>query len=378
MIPSKFHNAVQARLQQVRANNALRLLPAENNLIDFTSNDYLGLARSSQLAELVRKRSETECKSNGATGSRLLSGNSSRAEELEAELAGIFQGAASLILNSGYVANLAVLSTLPGRGDTIFFDESIHASIKDGLRLGLANRFSFRHNDLDHLESRLKKAKGRPWVVVESIYSMDGDRCPLRELASLIDKYEVASIVDEAHSTGVEGALGSGTVNLMKLQEQFPTRIYTFGKAMGHHGACVVGTRETVQSLINFARPFIYTTALPDHSLTTIKASFDFLAVKPGLQLQLSEAVQHFYKRLTAVGISSRCTGTQIQPLVIPGNSEVKAAAKAVQAAGFDVRPILSPTVKAGREQLRVSLHAFNSSSDIDGLVSSLNHFQKA
>ncbi|NJM94490.1 MAG: aminotransferase class I/II-fold pyridoxal phosphate-dependent enzyme, partial [Cytophagales bacterium] len=176
--------------------------------------------------------------------------------------------------NSGYAANLALLSALPQRGDTVLYDERAHACIKDGVRLSAAERFAFRHHDLDDLRRRLAGARGRRYVVVESIYSMDGDAAPLGELAALCREQEAALVVDEAHSTGLYAAGGAGLVSALGLGDDCLARVMTFGKALGGHGALVCGSAALCAFLVNFARPFIYTTALPPHSLLAIREAF--------------------------------------------------------------------------------------------------------
>jgi 8-amino-7-oxononanoate synthase len=201
---------LQTELAQ-RESAGLRRHLTLDALIDFTSNDYLGLARSRELFEIITTKSRAlHDKLNGATGSRLLSGNSALAEEVEHQLAAVFQGDTALLFNSGYAANLGVLSALPRRNDTIIYDELAHASIKDGARLSLARRLSFRHNDLQDLENKLHRASGHCFIVVESIYSMDGDRCPLVELIEIAERNGATVILDEAHSTGIDGTSGGG------------------------------------------------------------------------------------------------------------------------------------------------------------------------
>src|SRR4051812_47447788 len=208
---SAFADFIKGKLQKRRDDHSFRTLKNIEGLIDFTSNDYLGLARSELLYHRIQNKVQTlDLKHNGATGSRLLSGNSNYTEEVENKLAKIFNSEASLIFNSGYTANLAVLSSIPQKGDTILYDELAHACIKDGARLSLANRFSFRHNDLNDLEQKLNRCSGKIYIAVESIYSMDGDQCPLQDLVLLAEKYDVAIILDEAHSTGIFGKGGSG------------------------------------------------------------------------------------------------------------------------------------------------------------------------
>jgi 8-amino-7-oxononanoate synthase len=369
LITSNLDHFLLNRLESLKKENKLRSLPESKTGIDFTSNDYLGLARSKDLFRLIQQKNESENLSfNGATGSRLLSGNSKFIEKTEHKLAGIFNAEASLIFNSGYSANQAILSSIPQRGDTILYDELAHACIKDGARLSLAQRFSFKHNDVNDLESKLKKSKGKKFVAVESIYSMDGDQCPLNDLVSLAKKYDASIILDEAHSTGIIGQSGSGLAVFLGLEKEIAVRIYTFGKAMGVHGACVAGSKTLIQYLINFARTFIYTTALPLHSIASIDSSFDYLNDNIVLQEKLKIKVQLFKDMLknTPDLIPSN---SAIQSIIIPGNNEVKRKAEQFQQAGFDVRPILSPTVKEGNERLRICLHTFNSNEEITKLT---------
>jgi 8-amino-7-oxononanoate synthase len=265
-----------------------------------------------------------------------------------------------------------VLSSIPQKRDLVLYDERVHASIKDGLRLSLATRFPYKHNDPDDLEAKLKRSGyDRKYIVAESIYSMDGDQCPLSNFVELSEKYNASIILDEAHSTGVMGKNGNGLANSMILQSKIDIRIYTFGKAMGTHGACVVGSLALIRYLINTARPFIYTTALPVHAIASIKCSFEFLKKNMNLQPELAKKVDLFLSRVkTAKQIMS---SSAIQCVVIPGNVRVRKASDLLQKNGFDVRPILSPTVPKGSERLRVCLHTYNSENEIIGLASALN-----
>src|SRR5688572_2333994 len=199
---------LKSKLEKRRDENTLRKLSSLSGLKDFTSNDYLGLARSEELFRLIQNKVETLPHKNGATGSRLLAGNNPYTEEVEQKLATLFKGESALIFNSGYAANQAVLSSIPQKGDTILYDELAHACIRDGARLSLASRFPFLHNDLNDLEEKLKRAQGNIFIAVESIYSMDGDQCPLKELIALAEKYNAIIILDEAHSTGIIGKNG--------------------------------------------------------------------------------------------------------------------------------------------------------------------------
>jgi 8-amino-7-oxononanoate synthase len=359
-------------LLERREKNLLRELKTSKGLIDFVSNDYLGLARSKVLFSKIHEQCiESGLLSNGATGSRLLSGNMEYTEQVEFKLKTIFKSDAALILNSGYTANLAVFSSIPQKGDTILLDEFAHASIKDGARLSLAKRFSFRHNSLDDLESKLKRATGKIFVAVESIYSMDGDASPLRELTTLAKKYGAFLIVDEAHSTGVVGQNGSGLSTYLGLENDIDIRIYTFGKAMGIHGACIVGSEKLIQYIINFARPFIYTTALTPHSVVGISTAFDYVSDNIDLQNVLKNNIGFYLTEVNT--LTNRTPSTSaIQTVILPGNENVKNAALNLQQAGFDVRPIVSPTVQAGAERLRIILHSYNTFDDISSLAQAL------
>ena len=360
------------KLQQRQQENALRRLTHNSQLIDFTSNDYLGLAHSEKLFQQIHEKVSTLPHLNGATGSRLLSGNSGYTEQVEQKLAKIFDAEAALIFNSGYAANQAVLSCIPRKGDTIIYDELAHACIRDGARLSFANHFSFRHNDLEDLEKKMKQASGRIFIAVESYYSMDGDICPLKELVSLTDQYQAHVIIDEAHSTGVIGREGSGFSVLQNLQDKLDVRIYTFGKAMGCHGACVAGSKTLIDYLINFARPFIFTTAMPLHSIAAIDCSFDYLRQNTELQHVLQQKKELFVSLGKKQNLPLMSSNTQIQGIILPGNERVKAASGQLQARGYDIRPILSPTVPKGSERLRICLHTYNSGQEIANLINEL------
>lgn len=355
-----------------KVNQSFRRLTLNNNLIDFSSNDYLGFSRSAELTEVIKAK---EVNTNGATGSRLLSGNAAYTEAVEKKLAGIFHSEKALIFNSGYTANIAVFSSLPQRGDTILYDELCHASIKDGARLSLAKKHSFKHNDIADLENKLKKAVGNIFVAVESVYSMDGDSCLLAEVVNLSSQYNAYIILDEAHTTGIIGANGGGLSREMGLEDKLLIRVYTFGKGMGVHGAAVCCSKLVADYLINFARPFIYTTALTPHSIASIEGAFDYLIRHEDLQHKLREHISYF-NQLFDQRIGSKLTKISndhpIQAILIPSNNAVNAAAQHLKTSGYDVRPILSPTVKEGEERLRICLHTFNTSDDISGLIDSL------
>lgn len=370
------NQVLQKKLQQRRDEDSFRILSRKENLVDFTSNDYLGLARSAELFEIIKKKCDLLPHRNGSSGSRLLSGNSLYTEEVEKKLATIFNAEAAIIFNSGYSANQAVLSCIPQRDDTILYDELAHACIRDGARLSLAKQHSFIHNDHADLEKKLKQATGNVFIVVESIYSMDGDECPLDVFVKLAKQYNAFLMIDEAHSTGTMGDKGAGLSVSKNLQHEIDIRVYTFGKAVGCHGACVAGSKTLIDYLINFARPFIFTTALSPHSIAAIDCSFTYLETNIQLQEKLNQKIGLFTLLKNLGGLKTIESKSQVQSIVIPGVENVKNAARKLQSKGFDVRPILYPTVAKGTERLRICLHTFNSDDEIKNLVQELSSLQ--
>ena len=351
--------------------NAYRRLSPNANIVDFCSNDYLGLARSEKLKSLI------ECEllkfpnyKTGSTGSRLITGNVDYTESVEHSIAQFHKAEAGLIFNSGYDANLGVFGSLPQRGDTVIYDELIHASIRDGLRLSLADSFSFKHNDLNDLSFKIGNAKGEIFVAVESVYSMDGDIAPLTEIASVCENKNACLIVDEAHATGVFGEKGVGLVVALNLEDKVYARVHTFGKAVGVHGAIVVGSNVLRNYLINFARSFIYTTALPLHSIASIKCAYDLLLISYNEINELRNLIQYFKLKSSKIrGALFLSDETPIQSLVLPGNNLVKEISTYIRKGGYDVRAIMSPTVPKGKERIRICLHSFNTKSQIDELI---------
>lgn len=373
--------ALAERLHDRQQSGLLRQLSTADHLVDFCSNDYLGFARSAKLKARIQQADLSDnTNRTGATGSRLLAGQTELANQVEQQLADFYQAENALVFNSGYDANIGLMACLPQAGDTLLTDELIHASMIDGARLSYANRQRFRHNDLYDLSAKLQQANEsrqqgqQVFVAVESVYSMDGDMAPLPELANLCEQYNAALLVDEAHATGVYGPNGEGLVVAHGLQDRVLARVHTFGKALGVHGAAVVGPTVLRNYLINFARSFIYTTALPPHSFLAIRCAHEHLQAQATVAERLQKTIRHFQERVLTALPDSQWTTSQspIQCLVIPGNDNARYAAKEAQRAGFDVRAILSPTVPAGQERLRICLHVFNTTSEIDQLISVL------
>lgn len=356
--------ALARRLQE----NSLRTLFYSEGLVDFASNDYLGFAHSKQISAAVSATFAAKQLPNGSGGSRLLSGNSSLAEELEHFIATFHQTEAALLYTSGYAANTGFFSAVPQRGDTVLYDELIHASVRDGLRMSFADHFSFRHNDAGHLEERLQKTKGNVFVAVESIYSMDGDAAPLAAMVALCEKYAANLVVDEAHALGV---FGKGLCNTLNLQHRIFAIVYTYGKALGCHGAAIAGNKLLKEFLINFSRAFIYSTALPPHTLLTIKEAYSKLAAGSDETKALRSNIDYFKHKLqhSSFLLSSE---SAIQCLILPGTGNVKKVAATLRENGFDVRAVLAPTVPKGKERIRICLHAYNTREEIDALTNEI------
>ena len=358
---------LQHKLDERINKGNIRKLPSFTGLVDFVSNDYLGLSGDLQLASRIHERCIAEKVPNGGTGSRLLSGNHKWYEEVEDLMKSIFKAEDVLLFNSGYAANQALVSSVADKGDTILYDQLSHVCLKEGAWLSRAETIAFRHNDLEDLESRLKRVEGRCFVLTETIFSMDGDVAPLEQIVSVCEKYSAYLIVDEAHSTGVYGENGSGMLTEMKLDQRVFARVYTFGKGMGVHGAAVAGSKVLKDYLVNFGRPFIYTTSLPPHSVISVAESFKFLSEKDHLQSELQEKI-NLFRSLWKNSLSN----TAIQPVMIGSNQKARSISRQLQEAGLDVRPILSPTVRSGTERLRISLHVHNSDEEIIQLASLL------
>lgn len=363
-----FHNYLEQKLQERYEKGLMRTLVHRRDKIDFSSNDYFGL--SSSPAYLFLNKNNR----SGATGSRSISGNMDEAEEAEYIIAEYHNQEAALIFNSGYAANVGLFSCIASKGETYISDEYIHASIIDGMRLSHANRLKFKHNDLLDLEHKLRQTIGRKFVAVESIYSMDGDAAPLIEIAALCNQYDALLIVDEAHATGVFGARGEGLVCQYGLESEVLTCVYTYGKAAGIHGAAVVGSNILRNHLINNARSFVFSTALPPHTYEQIKTAYSLF---PFLDREfLFDLIQHF--RNAAANLHSLVfldSVSPIQGIIIGDNFKAKALAQYLSDKGYFIRAILSPTVPVGRERLRICLHTFNSKSQIDDLLNEINSF---
>jgi 8-amino-7-oxononanoate synthase len=379
-LPKKLQDKLQKRID----NQSLRKLPEEPHLIDFSSNDYLGLSQDVNVFERAHEfLKELEIQSNGATGSRLISGNHVLYQQTEVFLAEFHNAESALIFNSGYDANIGFFSSVPQRGDVILYDELAHASIRDGISMSNAKSYKFKHNDLANLEKLLKRVissevekpqDNQVYIITESVFSMDGDSPDLKKMAELTHTFGAHLIVDEAHAVGVFGGQGVGLVQQTEI-EVF-ARIMTFGKALGCHGAAILGSQKLKEYLVNFARSFIYTTGLPPHSLATILLSYQEI-MHSNKQRDLLDNISFFKKKREELSLKEQFieSDSSIHCCMIQGNKQVKAIAKNLQNQGFDVKPILSPTVPTGQERIRFCLHAYNTYEEITDVLTLLRTF---
>jgi 8-amino-7-oxononanoate synthase len=390
----KFPKNLSSKLEFRQQNNALRKLSLPNELIDFASNDYIEFSKNQSIFEQTHQYLlDTNCLQNGATGSRLLSGNHKVYQAAETYIANFHQAESALIFNSGYDANVGFFSSVPQKGDLILYDELCHASIRDGIQLSNAKSYKFKHNDFEDLERKIvnfnecyKSNLSNPsifhlpsslFIVTESVFSMDGD-CPnMEELVAVSEKHKCYLVVDEAHSLGVFGGKGEGLVQMLGLQDQVFARIMTFGKGLGCHGAAIVGRQELKDYLVNFARSFIYTTGLSPHSVATILVAYQHLETEKQSIEKLRENIIHFNQVKNLLGLKPIFVRSKsaIQSAIIPGNQNVKAIANSLQEKGFDVKAILSPTVPEGQERLRFCLHSYNSAAEISEVLRLLSTF---
>lgn len=373
-----FPKSLQEKLDLREANNALRSLKSSNELIDFSSNDYLGFSKSGVIFDQTHQfLIENNYKTNGATGSRLISGNHQLYTLTEDYIAEFHQSQSALIFNSGYDANVGFFSCVPQRNDIILFDELCHASIRDGIQLSNAKSYKFQHNDLEDLEEKITKFQSQNsniFIVIESIYSMDGDSPNLEDLVSLSEKHNCYLIVDEAHALGVFGEKGEGLIQILGLQSKIFARIMTFGKGLGCHGAAILGGNELKSYLVNFARSFIYTTGLSPHSVATILTGYKTLSEQPKSIINLKSNIVFFNQEKMRLGLKPMFVYSKsaIQCAIVQGNDNVKRIAEHLQEKGFDVKPILSPTVPEGQERLRFCLHSYNTEKEISAVITSL------
>jgi len=352
-----------------------RLIPAQG--LDFASNDYLGLSGSEVLNSAAREALDRGVPL-GAGGSRLLRGNHTEHEALEAEAATFFGTGAALFMGGGFQANQALFSTLPAKGDLILHDELVHASAHEGMHLGRAETRAFAHNDAGAARDvlagwRAEGGSGQVWIAVESVYSMEGSIAPLEDLADLAREEGAVLVVDEAHATGVFGKHGAGLAHGLDAEV---LTLHTCGKGLGLSGGLVCGPRVMVDTLVNRARPFIFATAPAPLTAALVRAALRALQSDPSLQTAAQARLAHAHAEAKArLGLGG--LDSQIIPVILGDDERTMETAKALQARGFDVRGIRPPTVPRGTSRLRISITGNVTKADISALFAAISDIQQ-
>ena len=385
---------LEAALRKRRETGKLRQLTCPIDVgIDFSSNDYLGLSRNVNLQQRIEDdwhnyRKSWEGDKNappllGSTGSRLLTGNSSVCEDVERYLASFHGHKHCLLANSGWDLNFGLLSCILNRDSLLLYDELSHNSLVMGLRSGRQSQnIAFQHNSMTHVRDLLHKHRqtsphSEALIVVESIYSMDGDACPLHELLDLAEEFHAMVVVDEAHSTGIVGLRGEGSVSALCLQEHkhLLCVVHTFGKAVGLHGAALLTSYDSViGTMLNYCRPFIYSTSLPLSSIRAIRVAYEEMAIAHEPRAILSRLVQIFRTECSLLALDVLPSISPIQGVLIPTNHAVIRVANIVKSHGYHCLPIRAPTVPEGSERLRIILHAHNTDDQVRGLCRTIKN----
>jgi 8-amino-7-oxononanoate synthase len=362
-----------AALNALKDDDRLRSLTPRAG-IDFSSNDYLALAGCQRMRKAIAAAVEAGTPI-GAGGSRLLRGNCAEHESVEAEAARFFGAEAAVFFASGYIANFAVLTTLPQRGDLLVLDTLVHASIHEGARAGRAEFRLSAHNDANSIEDvirtwRSEGGSGRIWIVVESLYSMDGDFAPLKDITAIADRHDAFLMVDEAHATGVFGPSGRGLTAAYEGRENL-IAIHTCGKALGAAGALVTTTKLLRDFIVNRCRPFIFSTAPSPLMAVAVQEALSILRDEPERQQRLANLIEFAHREIGARD-GWRLSGSQIMPFIVGDNARAMVLAAALQARGFDIRGIRPPTVPAGTARLRISLTNNVDESDVRAMLAAL------
>lgn len=355
----------------VRGPQQPSLIADDTSLLAFCSNDYLGLASHPEVcAALTAAVSDAGV---GGAASHLICGHHDYHHQLEQRLADLTGRSAALFFSTGYMANLGVISALVGRGDTVFSDRLNHASIIDGCLLSRARIQRYPHNDMDHLADRLAATSGHKLVVTDGVFSMDGDMAPLRELAALCREHDALLLVDDAHGLGVLGERGAGSLEHLGLSEQeVPLLIGTLGKAVGTSGAFVAGSQLLIDYLVQKARTYIYTTAMPPAVAKATCAALDLVEQGLARRRHLVHLIRRFREETQALGYQLMPSATPIQPIMVGDNWTALELSRQLEDRGLLVTAIRPPTVPEGQARLRVTLSAAHTDADLDRLLTAL------
>src|SRR5882672_6586225 len=385
-MPSELHHSILSELDA--GLSVLDRLSQRRSLlrptgVNLCSNDYLGLAASEELRSAILEAVH-EAEFVGGRGSRLLSGHSGIWDEVEGEFAGFAGTDAALYFGSGYAANLGLLTSLLGKNDLVFSDALNHASIIDGIRLSGARKAIYAHGDLNELEGALRAHaagrrsgdRGRKIVVTESVFSMDGDIADIAAIVGLAERYGASVIVDEAHATAVHGLGGQGIVASVGLARTVLAVLHTCGKALASAGAFVCGSKVLREHLINHARTFIFSTAMPPYIAGQIRAALGLARGTDAERRELLASAAQFSGALQNAGWDTSSTSSQIVPAIVGSNEDALDAAEFLQSEGFAVRAIRPPTVPKGKARLRFSLTRLISRNELNRMQSSLNEWR--
>lgn len=356
----------------LQSKQSAELVVDDSQLINFSSNDYLGLASNPSTVESVHQ--QLDCLGVGSGASHLVSGHHQIHQSLEIEVAKFLKRDSAVTFSTGYMANLGILQSLAKKGELIITDKLNHASLIDGAKLSNANSVRYQHCDMSALEKRLKSEAPQKWVVTDGVFSMDGDLAPLDKIAGLCQKYQANLIVDDAHGVGVVGEQGQGCAEFYNLdQNQLPVLMGTFGKALGGFGAFVTGSQQLTDYLVQFARPYIYTTATPAILAAANLHNLRLIKNDTSLMQRLKQNITKFKLLAEQAGLNLLASDTAIQPIVIGDSDKLVELNRQLIEAGYLVGAIRPPTVPVKTDRLRITLSAQHTEKQIKGLIEQLN-----
>jgi 7-keto-8-aminopelargonate synthetase and related enzymes len=363
---------LKADIERLKSESRYRSLRLPRG-IDFTSNDYLGLSTHPALRQAVYDALAAGTAA-GSAASRLLRGHHPEHVALEEFAAAFFGAERALYFSTGFLANFALFTTLPHRRDAVVFDELVHASVKEGVHAGHAQRYKVRHNDVEAFDRAIRRARKAGahdvWIAVESVYSMDGDQAPIAELSALATQHEAMLVVDEAHGSGVFGATGRGLSE--GLYDERLIVLHTCGKALGVSGGLLCAPATIIEYMVNAARPFIYSTAPPPYVAAAVHRALQLVDEEPWRRQRLHDLIRLTHLRLAPWRSDAASSPTQILPVILGAEDTTLRTASALQEAGFDVRAIRPPTVPPGTSRLRISLGVDRTEDEINQLAEAL------
>lgn len=375
----KLPENLSQRLENYKQNNSFQKLPVFNNPVDFSSDDYIGFSKSETIFRQVHSYLvENEIFQNGATGSRLVSGNHSLYQITEHFIADFHDSETALIVNSDYDTNIGFFEAVAQENDVVLYDELCHALIKDGIEMSKAKSFQFIHNDAEDLEQFiLKFPNTNIYIVTESVFSLDGDSPNLEEFIILSEKYNCYLIVDESSALGVFGENGEGLIQYLQLHNSVFARIISFGKGLGCYGSVILGSAELKEYLVNFSENLLQSTALSPHSVATIFTAYQQLKIENEAIKELRQNIVFFNQQKNLLGLKPMFVHSKsaVHTAIVPGCENIKQLSEELQNKGYDVQSILPPFVPEGQERLRLCLHSYNSQEEINRVLELIRDF---